>query len=186
LGGGIYYYKKSAKTDDLVKFIFEDLIPNYDRYELKHIGAYFGEDIRKMADEPLMGLAMVVKGMKPVNKPEHLMRYYCGNMMETLKWDMEKQDLSFFWWGEYVHPYIAHYATYNTYTRKYVYYNSLVKAKYKDAPAIIQAGIIVADQSKLFIRLINDKQKREEFKSWFIAHFKKAYYVDKWHRLTQK
>ena len=171
-GGGMYYYKKSHNADMVQKCIFEDLIPNYDKYDLLHIGAYFGNDIRKMADEPLMGLAMLVCGMKPMNTPNHLMRYYCGNMMETLQWDMDERDCSFYWWGEIVHPYIAHYATYNTWTFKYYRLNFELRCRYKGIPIFF---------SKLFLPIValrwfSMKRQQKAFWKWFKAHFKKEYF----------
>ena len=133
-GGGIYYYKKSPEADRVFDCIYNDLIPNYDKYDMLHIGAYFGNDIRRMADEPLLGLAMLVCNMKPMYTVPHLMRYYRGNMMETLKWDMDKKDLSFYWWGEIVHPNIAHYATYNTWTFKYYKLNFELRVRYRKLP----------------------------------------------------
>lgn len=137
-GGGIYYYKKSPEADKVFDCIYNDLMPNYDKYDLLHIGAYFGNDIRRMADEPLLGLAMVVCGMKPFNLTPHLMRYYRGNMMETIKWDMDKKDCSFYWWGETVHPYIAHYATYNTWTFKYYKLNTELRDRYHKIPKLLR------------------------------------------------
>lgn len=171
-GGGMYYYKKSQKADELIDFIFDDLIPNYDKYDLLHIGAYFGNDIKKMADEPLVGLAMVVKGMKPVNQPPHLMRYYRGNMMETLSWNMNIRDLSFEWWGEVVHPYIAHYATYNTYTWKYTYYNTELFCRYHKVSVFIKPAVLLF----ALIRWTFSKRQMRKFFEWFFAHFTKEHF----------
>ena len=137
-GGGIYYYKRSPAADKVIDCIYNDLMPNYDKYDMLHIPAYFGNDIRRMADEPLLGLAMVVCNMKPLNNVEHLMRYYRGNMMETLKWDMDKKDCSFNWWGEIVHPYITHYATYNTWTYKYYRLNVELRDRYHKLPKFLR------------------------------------------------
>ena len=174
-GGGIYYYKKSEKADALIRSIYEDLIPNYDKYDLLHISAYFGNDIRSMADEPLMGLAMVVHGMKPLNSVEHLMRYYRGNMMETLQWDMEKQDCSFFWWEETVHPYIVHYATYNTWTWKYNLLNTKLKNRYRKTPALFGRFRILG----AWLKWAFSKRQLKEFFQWFFAHFTPSYWKAK-------
>lgn len=174
-GGGIYYYKKSEKADALIRSIYEDLIPNYDKYDLLHIAAYFGNDIRSMADEPLMGLAMVVHGMKPLNSVEHLMRYYRGNMMETLQWDMEKQDCSFFWWEGTVHPYIVHYATYNTWTWKYNLLNTKLRNRYFKTPKLFGWFRLVG----AWLKWAFSKRQLKAFFQWFFAHFTPSYWKRK-------
>ena len=177
-GGGMYYYKKSHNADMVQKCIFEDLMPNYDKYDLLHIGAYYGNDIRKMADEPLMGLAMLVCGMKPMNTTKHLMRYYRGNMMETLKWDMDKQDCSFYWWGEIVHPYIVHYATYNTWTFKYYRLNFELRCRYKGINKLFSKLLLPIVALRWFFM----KRQQKAFWDRFKAHFTKEHFV---HRKQQ-
>lgn len=174
-GGGIYYYKKSEKADALIRSIYEDLIPNYDKYDLLHIGAYFGDDIRKMADEPLMGLAMLIHGMKPLDSVEHLMRYYRGNMMETLQWDMEKQDCSFLWWEGTVHPYIVHYATYNTWTWKYNLLNTKLRNRYFKTPKLF-GGLRICGA---WLKWAFSKRQLKAFFQWFFAHFTPSYWKAK-------
>lgn len=181
-GGGIYYYKKSLEADKVFDCIFNDLMPNYDKYDLLHIGAYFGNDIRRMADEPLLGLAMVVCGMKPMDNVKHLMRYYRGNMMETLKWDMDRKDCSFNWWGEIVHPYITHYATYNTWTLKYYLLNSELRDRYHKLPKFLRYchlpfvaihWAIMPRQLKSFFKWVKDHFSKDWVKYTVKKFYKK-------------
>lgn len=162
-GGGIYYYKKSEKTKQLINYIYSELIPHYDNYELK----YFGNS---MADEPLMGLAMLIFGMKPLNPPIHVMRF-AENMMETLSWDMAAQKASFVWWGENVEPLILHYATFNTYTWKYVYYNTILRCRYFEISKVFTILQVLIEEIKLFFRLVKRKDYRDAFWKWVLSHF---------------
>lgn len=168
-GGGIYYYKKSPETDRVIDCIYNDLMPNYDKYDLLHISAYFGNDIRRMADEPLLGLAMMVCGMKPMNTVTHLMRYYKGNMMETLKWDMRNRDCSFYWWGEIVHPYIVHYATYNTWKFKYYKLNSELRARVLKFPRFL----FILSLPLVTLRWMLMPRQIRAFWVWLRPHFTK-------------
>lgn len=174
-GGGMYYYKKSQAADKVIDCIYNDLIPNYDKYDLLHIGAYFGNDIRRMADEPLMGLSLLINRMKPYNGTAHLMRYYRGNMMETIQWNLNKRDCSFYWWGEIVHPYIVHYATYNTWTLKYYILNTKLRNRYFNTPKLF-GGIRL-----LFIKIkwVFLPRQLKRFFKWFGWHFTPSYWKAK-------
>lgn len=170
-GGGIYYFQKCETANKVIDFIFQYEIPHYEELDLLQIGGYFRDSPVKMADEPLMGLAMMVFNMKPVNTPEHFMRYYRYNMMETLKWDMMQQDLSFYWWGEIVHPYIAHYATYNTFRYKYYRIVAKLNCLYNHTPAILTPFTYFKYD---ILWLLSDNTKKE-MKQWIKSHFSFEY-----------
>lgn len=171
-GGGMYYYKKSLAADKFIDFIYNDLIPNYDKYELLHIGAYYGNDISCMADEPLMELAMLVKNMKPYYGTKDLMRYYKENMMETLEWNMEKRECSFYCWGKIVHPYIVHYATYNTWTLKYSLLNRNVRNEYFKVKKIFRYLCYIC----IIIKWGVSKRQLKRFFNWLSWHFTSSYW----------
>lgn len=163
-GGGIYYFKKSSKAQQSIQFIFDELIPNYGKYELK----YFGGD--KMADEPLMELAMLQYNMRPLSTTNHIMRF-AENMMDTIKWDMNNRKASFVWRDKEVFPTILHYATFNTYTKEYVYYNTLLRCKFKKVWNIIIPFYILKEEVRLFFRLAVNPRRRTAFYKWFFGHF---------------
>jgi hypothetical protein len=168
-GGGIYYYKKGEIIDKLFDFINNDLIPNYDKYELKRFRN------GQMADEPLMGLAMLVMKQRPLTLPIHIMRFH-NNMMESFRWDMNLRECSFLWRdNQLVSPSIAHYGTHNTYHKKYAYYNSLLRCKYHKVFPIFIPFHILGSEVQLLCRHIAIPSDRAAFWNWFRSHFTKAH-----------
>ena len=127
-----------------------------------------------MSDEPLLEVGMLVYDMKPLNSVTHLMRYY-GRMMKTIKWDLNKQDCSFNWWGETVHPYIVHYATYNTWTYKYCKLNIRVKNKYYKLNKLFGGVNFVF----LTVKWSFSPRQLKRFFKWFGWHFTPSYWKEK-------
>lgn len=167
-GGGIYYYKKCEKTDAFMSFIFQELIPNYHNLQMKVFRP------NQLADEPLMGLAMLVYGMKPLDTDIDIMKYD-DNMMETLKWNMNQQKCTFIWKeGKRVYPAIVHYGTHNTRHKKYVYYNSILRCNYKKIRPLTPFYLIYSETGLLFLH-ISRKNDRKAFYSWFFSHFTKRH-----------
>lgn len=183
-GGGIYYYRKSKEAKACIDFIIHDLVPNYDEYELLRFAGH-------MADEPLLGLSILVHGMKPLDVSIDIMKY-AKNMLETLQWNMKERKAEFIWWGQKVSPSILHYGAQNTYTKKYVYYSAVLRNKQKQNSKILLPIHILTAELVLFFRLVTEGKKARAFYKWFFAHFELTYFklqIDRlkriWHRVTQ-
>ena len=169
-GGGIYYYRRCEKTDELMRYIYEELIPHYHDYQMKVFRA------GQMADEPLMGLAMLLYGMTPVDDTERDVMRYSDHMMDTLKWDLKKKKCTFLWqFKRVVDPQIVHYGTHNTYQKKYVYYNAIVRCKYRRIP-VFAPFVVCFDEIVLLFRHLGRRSDRRAFGKWFKAHFSKDYW----------
>ena len=170
--GGIYYYKRCEEADAFFKFMFDELVPNYHRLGLK----VFREG--QLADEPLIGLAMAAKGFKPLDVATDIMKYVNGPM-DTFKWDIREGKCTFVRAeGVRVNPIIPHYGTHNTYSKKYVYYNTVVRSKYRGLfPPLIPFYVFGCEVRLLFAHLSRERDRRA-FASWVKAHFTKAYYVN--------
>lgn len=164
--GGIYYFKKSKKSDDFFKLINDDLIPNYERYEMK--------EFRKgqKADEPLIGLAMVVTDMKPLSVNRDVMKLIQD--MATVKWDMKNKKTSLIWYGKQVSPILLHYGTHNTRHKKYVYYNAIVRCKYHHISAMLPVYLLYSE-ARLGLLHLSRKEDRKALKAWFLDHFTKKH-----------
>ena len=170
-GGGIYYFKKSKAADSFFECIFKDLIPNYDKYEMKRFYHPFTNE-GDMADEPLMGLSMLINGMEPYRGTQHLMRHNKDDMMKTFRWDMKNHECTMYWRGKVVHPYIAHYATYNTWKLRYYIDNTKLRNKYfKIYPPISWLHILI-----VAIKWVFTPRQIKEFSQWFAAHFTAKYW----------
>lgn len=171
--GGVYYFKKSEKATAFIRFILDELVPNYERYELKVFRT------GQMADEPLIGLAMLVQNMKPALIEKHHLGLVQD--MKTLSWDMKSRSATHNRYGEVISTIILHYGTHNTYHKKYVYYNAIVKGKYRKAPVLTPFYMIGGETRLLFAHLRNP-QDRRKIKKWFCAHFSRQHFR---HRLDQ-
>ena len=171
-GGGVYYFKKSGKAQQCMDCIFNDLVPNYSKYDLLYIN-------KKMADEPLFGLSMLICGMKPLNN-DHIMRF-SEDMIDTLKWDIKKRDASFIWHGIEVHPQIIHYATFNTWRFKYVRYHIKIKGLYKKTwKPIVGIHIFLAA-----IKWALSPRQLKSFFKWVGAHFTISWVKYRWGKLKE-
>lgn len=168
-GGGIYYYLRCPKTDELLRLIYDELMPRYHQYQMKVFRA------GQMADEPLMGLAMVLSGMNPVDDTKADIMRYSDHMMDTIKWDFKKRECTFLWqFKRVVSPNIVHYGTHNTRHKKYVYFNSVIRCKYKKIVPLTPFYLAYREFRLLVIHL-SRKQDRTALKKWFAAHFTKEY-----------
>ena len=159
--GGIFYFKKSEKAQQCMNFIFEELLPNYIKYELLIFanGGY--------GDEPLFGVATRVFDFPPLWIEGRDVLKYFGMQMEKLHWDMDKRVCTAMWRGEQVSPEIIHYATYNTRTLEYINWNIKLRGRYKKTwKPIVRIKIIFADIAWAF----KPKQLKAFFK-WVGAHF---------------
>lgn len=179
-GGGIYYYDRCEETDRFFDFIFNELVPNYKKYQLKEFRG------GQMADEPLIGLAMLVRGMRPLDSPKDIMKFH-NDMMKTLKWDMDAKKCTFIWWeNQLVCPSIVHYGTHNTYTKEYVYYNAILRVRYKKLPKLLQPFFIARDEVHLLFRHMAIPSDRAAFFNWFKAHFTREYFKNKKDQMKSK
>lgn len=166
--GGVYYFKKSKESEELLRAIFFDYIPNYKKYQLKEFRN------GQMADEPLYGLAMINFGFHPLDIGKDIMKQV--QRINNLSWDMVKKKCGFVWYGYNVSPYILHFGTHNTYTKKYVYYNAIVRSKYKGLPKFIIPFYIAYNEAVLLCRHISIKSDRQAFYSWIKSHFTKEHF----------
>lgn len=171
--GGVYYYQKCQKTDEFFRFIYDDLIPNYHRYQMKVFRA------GQMADEPLIGLAMVVYKFTPFHSDVDIMKLVQD--MKTLSWDMEKQVCSMIWYQKKVSPILLHYGTHNTRHKKYVYYKSRVWSRYHKAPVLFPFYLIGAEV-RLGLLHLSRAEDRKQLSQWIGAHFTKKYWSNLFHR----
>ena len=165
--GGVYYFRKSAELTRCIDFIFDDLIPHYKDYGLKEFRQ------GQMADEPLYGLAMVLRSFRPLDYDKDVMKLLQD--IKTLSWDMKKKECRFIWYGQEVSPVILHYGTHNTYTTKYVSDTVTVRCLYRRIPAIFKPFILACSEIRLLFRHLGRKNDRKAFASWFMAHFTAAY-----------
>lgn len=169
-GGGVYYFKQSKKAQECMDFIFNEIIPNYSKYDLLYIDG-------KMADEPLFGLSMLVNDMKPL-KNAHYMRF-SQDMIESLKWNFKNKDAQFIWHGEEVHPQIVHYATFNTWRFKYVRYHIKVEGLYRKTwKPFIWLKIVFAA-----IKWAFEPRQLKNFFKWVGAHFTIDYFKYRWGKI---
>lgn len=166
--GGVYYFRKCDELTSCIDFIFDDLIPHYRDYGLKEFRQ------GQMADEPLYGLAMVVRGFAPMSNGRNTMMLLQD--IKSLSWDMEQRTCRHIWYGKEVSPVILHYGTHNTYTRKYVYYNTVVRCRYRRVPAVFRPFCIAAGETALLFRHMGRKDDRKAFMSWFKAHFSAKFF----------
>lgn len=163
--GGIYYFRKSVKCEECLEFIQTELIPNYKKYQLKEFRN------GQMADEPLYGLAFVVLGFDPLDTKKDIMKQV--QKIENLSWNFKNRRCSFIWYGQSVSPVVLHFGTHNTYTKKYVYYNSLLKCKYlKLFSPLIPFYVLYREVMLLFIHMSVPSDRAKFFK-WFKDHFTK-------------
>jgi len=171
--GGVYYFKKSRRGDEFFRLIYDDLIPNYHRYEMK----VFRDG--QMADEPLIGLAMAVQDMKPFSTDRDVMKLIQD--MKTVKWDMKNRTTRLVWYSKEVHPIMLHYGTHNTRHKKYVYYNAIVRCRYHHVTALLPFYLTYREIRLAFLHL-SRKEDRKALKSWILGHFTKEHFA---HRLDQ-
>lgn len=123
--GGVYYFRKSERASKCIEFMLNDLLVNYQKYELDMAGGI------RMHDEPLFLVGMLCFNMKPLNDHRKVMRPLYVQP-DTLKWDIENRECSFLDYGEKISPIILHWMTNNTYSYKYVKYNAIIRSKYEN------------------------------------------------------
>lgn len=166
--GGVYYFKRSPKSEDCIDIIFCNLIPNYKNYELKEFRN------GQMADEPLYGLALLLCGFQPLDTPKDIMKQV--QLIENLHWNMQDTRCSFVWYDFQVSPVILHYGTHNTYTKKYAYYNSLVRCRFFRLFPIFIPFHILGSEIRLLFRHIAIPSDRASFWCWLKSHFTKEHF----------
>lgn len=171
-GGGIYYYNRGPAAQRVMDTIFNDLIPNYDKYELRRLRK------GQMIDEALMGLSMLINHMNPIYPyPEKDIMKFHDNMMSSLEWNMELKKCSFIWWeNTVVSPSIVHYGTHNTYTKKYTYYNTLVRCKYHKVLLVFIPFYVLGSEIQLFCRRLLNPSYRAAFWRWVKSHFTREHF----------
>ena len=174
--GGVYYFKKSEKAQECMHFIQNELLPNYDEYELK----YFG--VGKKADEPLIGLAMLLRRFSPLCLIQGAVMCLVGEGMDSLSWNFKQKEASFIWYGKKVAPPMVHYATWCTYKFKYIKYNIKVKGLYKKTWKPI-VGIQVFFAA---IKWALSPRQLKSFFKWVGAHFTISWVKYRWSKLKER
>ena len=165
--GGIYYFKQSERASQCLDFIFNDIIPNYEKYDLLVKKYLISSTNKGWGDEPIFGVATRVFDFPPLWIEGRDVLKYFGMQMEKLHWDMDKKVCTAMWRGEKVSPEIIHYATYNTRTLEYINWNIKLRGRYKKTwKPIVRIKIIFADIAWAF----KPKQLKAFFK-WVGAHF---------------
>lgn len=163
--GGLYYFKKSPKADELMKFIFEELVPNYDKYELVRFNG-------NLADEPLFNVAMMIYGMNPIEDEISDRGYmFCPYPINGFKWDMDKRRSDLFRHGEHYSPFIVHYITQNTYSKQYVICSADLKTRYKHNGTFHKYLNRASYMMDYGYRLANHDYYRTLFWPWVKGHF---------------
>lgn len=168
-GGGMYYYKKSPKADHVMKYIFDELIPNYDEYGLTRF-------LGKIADEPLFSVSLMVHGMNPVDDENPKRGYmYCPYPINGLSWDMDMRICNLFRYGEIFSPLTVHYGTHNTYTKGYVVCSADLKTRYKNG-GLLKKWFNRTDAMLTYgYRLATHDYYRTLFWPWVKDHFTKKW-----------
>ena len=121
--GGVYYYKKSEKGKACIGFMMNELLPNYHDYEL------MGRSNKtNMGDEPLVIVAMLRYGFKPVPIESGIM--VIVEKASTVKWDMKKRTCSFPWYEYTVSPSIIHWKVGGTETYTFEKYDAKIRGRF--------------------------------------------------------
>lgn len=123
--GGVYWYKKSQKSSDAFRFLIDELLPNYHKYELKKYdyGKY------DMADEPLVIVTMLKFGFDTLPVESNIMFLLYEKTLKV-KWDMKKHICFYPWDDKIVSPSIIHWKFGGTETLMYEKYDAEVRGKY--------------------------------------------------------
>jgi hypothetical protein len=138
--GGVYYYKKSETGVACVDFMMNELLPNYDSYEL------LGWKDSIKYDEPLVIVGMLKYKMKPVPVEMDIMRLV--HDPETVKWDVNKHICSYRWYSDMVSPSIIHWKVGGTETYVYEKYDAIIRGQFYKQ----RSGVVFANKSKSFIK----------------------------------
>lgn len=165
--GGIYYFKKGKIAEKCLNDIYQNFIPRYKELEL----AYFRNG--QMADEPLIGLSMLINGQTPVSADFYIMNFV--NDVKTIQWDMKSRSCKFIWYGNLISTRIVHFGTHNTFTWKYNYLNILIRCKYRIIPNSFTYLII----SFSFLKWAISPRQIKAFFKWFAWHFSLSYWKQK-------
>lgn len=178
--GGMYYYKKSPAADQMMKYIFDVLIPNYDEYGLTRF-------LGKIADEPLFSVSMMVHGMDPIDDEVTERGYmYCPYPINGYEWNMDTRKCTLYRYGERFSPLIVHYGTHNTYSLEYVLCTADLKTKYKHNGAISKRLNRISAMITYGYRLAKHDYYRTLFWPWVKGHFTKNWLKLQIQRVTGK
>jgi len=173
--GGVYYFKKSPKAEEGLNFIFNDLIPNYYQYELKLFDG-------KKADEPLIGLMMLLYNFKPLNiEGESVPMRCCGPWMQSLQWNIKAQEVKVVCYGQKYQIDIVHYGTASTKGFQYLKYNIKIKGLYKKTWGPI-VGIQIVFSA---IKWGGAPRQWKAFFKWFFAHFTITHFKYRWGQIKR-
>ena len=165
--GGIYYFKKGKTAEKCIDDIYNLLIPNYEKFDL----AYFRN--HQMADEPLIGLSMLINGQTPMHTEDHIMNF--ANDMKSIRWNMDAQICRFLWYGNDISTRILHFGTHNTYTWKYNLLNTKLKNRYRKTPALFGGFRLLG----AWLKWAFSKRQLKAFFKWFGWHFTPSYWKRK-------
>ena len=120
--GGVYFYRKTKNTDQYIDFMMKTIVPKY-----HELGLLSGQK-REVYDEPIVIMAMLFFGMKPISPEENVM--YLVQDAKNVDWDMVKQKCRFEWDNRIVSPTIIHWKVGGTETLKYEMYDAKLRGQY--------------------------------------------------------
>lgn len=164
-GGGMYYYKKSERANQFMKYIFDELIPNYDEFGLKRF-------LGRIADEPLFSVSMMIHGMDPIDDENSKRGYmYCPFPIDEYKWNMKDCKCDLCRYGEHFSPLTVHYGTHNTYSKIYVICSADLKTRYRHSGTVRKRFNRMSYLLDYGYRLANHDYYRTLFWPWVKDHF---------------
>lgn len=122
--GGVYWYRKSPAADQAIRFMTEELLPNYHRYQL--LGR---SNSTNMGDEPLVIVTMLKSGLKTLPSETNIM-FLLFDKNDKVRWDMKKRICYYPWADMIVSPSIIHWKLGGTETLQYERYDAEVRGRY--------------------------------------------------------
>lgn len=138
--GGVYYYKKSETGKKCVDFMVNEIMPRYYEYHL------LGFENGKIYDEPIVIVAMLKYGMKPLPIKSNIM--VLVHNPKTVKWDIKNKQCKFKWYNWIASSAIIHWKVGGTETLIYEKYDAEVKGRYYNSGRIK----ILKNKLKAFVK----------------------------------
>ena len=136
----------------------------------------------KKADEPLIGLAMLLYNFIPLSiSGDTVPMRCCGQWMGSLKWDIKKQKAEVVCYGDKYIIDIVHYGTSSTRMLKYIKYNIKVKGLYKK----IWAPFVSIQIFFAAIKWGLSPRQLKAFFTWIFAHFTITHFKYRWGQIKR-
>ena len=120
--GGVYYYRKTELSNSYIDLIYKEIIPQY--YFLNLLSGQLNEKY----DEPVIILAMLILGMRPISPEENVM--FLVENGEKVMWNMTQKKCKYLWNDRVVSPRIIHWKVGGTETFNYEKYDAKLNGLY--------------------------------------------------------